>query len=527
MTISGKATAQCTQQFATRYPGFTFNPLSDTGLIVSQTGFGSYRIEAGNDTHSEALAYALCQGINLIDTSSNYADGRSEELVGLVVGELVGKGELDREELVIVSKVGYLQGENYQLAIERKQKGQPFPNLVKYAQGLDHCIHPDFLEDQLTRSLERLNLDCIDVYLLHNPEYYLSWAHRVGIPLADARKEYDRRIDLAFAHLEKEVARGRIQYYGISSNTFPAASNDPKFTSLTKVWEIAEEVEGKLGRGLKRMDTDQEEKSVKSVDPSHHFRVIQMPMNLLETGAVTEKNQPDGTSVLALARAKELAVLVNRPLNAIKKDSLTRLADELPPSYPTNPGEVSTAVSHTISLEEQFHHTILPAIDTDDVTKKQLQEYLAVGLMLQGRWSSFGTYQNWRDVHGRFLLPRLQNAVNFLTSLPQPPPGLTEWLDDYVDAANEVLAAVGAFYQAQASAEMLVMKGTAVLADPDWQADTLSQIAIRALRSTAGISSVLVGMRRSAYVDDVLAELASPIEIKERVEAWENLKRDT
>jgi hypothetical protein len=71
-----------------------------------------------------------------------------------------------------------------------------------------------------------------------------------------------------------------------------------------------------------------------------------------------------------------------------------------------------------------------------------------------------------------------------------------------------------------------VIRGTAVLADSDWQADTLSQIAIRALRSTAGISSVLVGMRRPAYVDDVMQELARPVEIKQRETAWQTLSHE-
>jgi hypothetical protein len=206
---------------------------------------------------------------------------------------------------------------------------------------------------------------------------------------------------------------------------------------------------------------------------------------------------------------------------------LTRLVDVLPPSYPTDPGEVTTAVTHTIAREEQFHHHILPTIQTDAETKKQLQEYLAVGIMLQGRWGDFRTYQNWLDVQNRFLLPRLQNAVNFLASLPTPAPDLTDWLDGYVDGVNETLAAVGAFYQAQAAAEVKVIRGTAVLAEPDWQADSLSQTAIRALRSTAGVTSVLVGMRRPTYVDDVLAELKRPVEIKNRVKGWENLKLDT
>lgn len=55
------------------------------------------------------------------------------------------------------------------------------------------CIHPAFIQDQLARSLERLNLATVDIYLLHNPEYYLSWASAQGIAGTTARAEYDRR----------------------------------------------------------------------------------------------------------------------------------------------------------------------------------------------------------------------------------------------------------------------------------------------------------------------------------------------
>jgi hypothetical protein len=58
--------------------------------------------------------------------------------------------------------------------------------LVEYAEGLEHCIHPDFLDDQIGRSLDRLGLDALDGYLLHNPEYYLGWAHKQGL-------DHDRR----------------------------------------------------------------------------------------------------------------------------------------------------------------------------------------------------------------------------------------------------------------------------------------------------------------------------------------------
>ena len=58
-----------------------------------------------------------------------------------------------------------------------------------------------------------------------------------------------------------------------------------------------------------------------------------------------------------------------------------RLAEAPPPSYPTNPGEVSTAVDSCRRLEEQFHHDIQPHIAANEESRKQVQEYLAVGMI--------------------------------------------------------------------------------------------------------------------------------------------------
>ncbi len=91
----------------------------------------------------------------------HYADGGSETLVGQVLEKLIDSGDLARDEVVVVSKVGYLQGQNYALSRKRSQQGRPFPELVEYGEGLEHCIHPDFLRDQLNRSLERLNLETL------------------------------------------------------------------------------------------------------------------------------------------------------------------------------------------------------------------------------------------------------------------------------------------------------------------------------------------------------------------------------
>ena len=173
--------------------------LGATGLTVSRIGFGGYRVDAEVPGHREALARALAGGVNLIDTSTNYADGGSERLVGDVLADGVRAGRLRRDEIVVVSKVGYVQGENLEIAQAREEEDRPFPEMVKYGEGIWHCIHPEFLEDQLQRSLERLQLETLDVLLLHNPEYFLMDGHeRSHGALPKRREEFQARLRRAF-----------------------------------------------------------------------------------------------------------------------------------------------------------------------------------------------------------------------------------------------------------------------------------------------------------------------------------------
>jgi maleate cis-trans isomerase len=50
-------------------------------------------------------------------------------------------------------------------------------------------------------------------------------------------------------------------------------------------------------------------------------------------------------------------------------------------------------------------------------------------------------------------------------------------------------------------------------------------MALRALRSTLGITTVLVGMRQESYVDDVMEELGRPVSTKDRAEFWRKLQK--
>ena len=185
--LAGAATEAGTLRGAESF-GAGARTLGRTKLHVTPIGFGGYRIADGSPVHRRALADALRGGVNLIDTSTNYTGGASERLVGRIVANLVQRGEVRRDQVVVVSKVGYIQGEN--LARVRARE-TPYPDVVPYADNLWHCIAPQFVCDQLDESLQRLGLAKLDVLLLHNPEYALMHAAKHGEDLQAARAELE------------------------------------------------------------------------------------------------------------------------------------------------------------------------------------------------------------------------------------------------------------------------------------------------------------------------------------------------
>jgi hypothetical protein len=131
---------------------------------------------------------------------------------------------------------------------------------------------------------------------------------------------------------------------------------------------------------------------------------------------------------------------------------------------------------------------------------------------------------HWRELHGRHLVPRIQAAVGALLQLREVLPSLLEWIEPFVSAANRCHQSIAWFYEQQAREGNRAIRGAVAEADPDWAAPSLSQAAVRALRSTEGVSCVLVGMRQRGYVDDVLAELRRPVDSKPRAGAWHRLR---
>ena len=281
-----------------RLAASAYAPLGRIHPRVSRVGFGGYRVDDRSDVHREALREALVAGVSLVDTSTNYADGHSEMLVGEVVRDVVARGAARREDLVLVTKAGYVQGSNQREAQRRARAGTPWSEMTTYAPDCWHCISPDFLRDQLTASLERLAMPKVDVLLLHNPEYFLTDAAHRGVPQGEAREAFYDRLSRAFRHLESEIAAGRIGAYGVSSNTFVVPHDKEDAVSL--------------------------ERTLTHAGPG--FAVVQLPFNPLEIGAKEAVHTENGRSVLDVAKSAGLGVLVNRPLNAFSGRGLVCFA---------------------------------------------------------------------------------------------------------------------------------------------------------------------------------------------------------
>ena len=287
-------------------PSFRKRKLYPGGPYVSLVGFGSYRIgltpELGFPECGEALALALEEGVNLIDTSANYGFGQSEILIGRVLKRLFEEEKLKRDNVVIVSKVGYIQGPNIELATMKEMKKEGFEDVYQFTDELWYSIHPSFIADQIDRTLKRLQLSALDVYLLHNPEYILKRYELDGLTREQAQSLFYEKILLAFSYLEKLVDQGLIRAYGISSNHFGGPSEAFDAISLEQIIALA-----------------------KSLRPDHHFKVIQCPLNWLEVSPIFYSYEETQTSLIGYAKDHGLGVLTNRPFNAMWNDGLVRL----------------------------------------------------------------------------------------------------------------------------------------------------------------------------------------------------------
>lgn len=141
-----------------------------TGGEMPVLGLGTWRM--GEDAKRradevKAVREAIALGYRLIDTAEMYGEGGAETVLGQAIAEALRAGDVRREELFIVSKV--------------------YPHNASRRGTRDAC----------ERSLKRLGLDAIDLYLLH-------W--RGSHPLRET-----------VAAMHSLIDDGRISHWGVSN----------------------------------------------------------------------------------------------------------------------------------------------------------------------------------------------------------------------------------------------------------------------------------------------------------------------
>jgi aryl-alcohol dehydrogenase-like predicted oxidoreductase len=298
MTVEGSA------RFASRRQGAAGRGFYRTaqGMTVSSLGLGTYLGdpgEAGSAAYQEAIREAARGGINVFDTAINYRGQASERDLGAALRALADEGSIARDEILICTKAGFLTpGAVPEGLLERGG-----------AAGRIHSMAPDFIEDQVSRSLANLGVQTIDVFYLHNPETQLRFA---------AEAEFEARLWAAFERCERLCERGWFVNYGVATwSGLRLREGHAERLSLPRLMELARDAGGE----------------------DHHFRFVQLPLSLAMPEAFALPHAKAGgedVSVLECAARSGVTVVTSAPMLQ------GRLASGLPPELRAKRPEASS-----------------------------------------------------------------------------------------------------------------------------------------------------------------------------------------
>jgi hypothetical protein len=132
-------------------------------------------------------------------------------------------------------------------------------------------------------------------------------------------------------------------------------------------------------------------------------------------------------------------------------------------------------------------------------------------------------FSHWRQVQGQAIVPAVRELLGSLDRAfaASAAEAWRDWRARYVPELEKLFAAVGA-EASRASGEFNARIAEAIdpLLPEERRGESLSRKAIAVVASTPGVTSVLTGIRRAAYVDDALGVLAwPPIPAVERIYA--------
>jgi aryl-alcohol dehydrogenase-like predicted oxidoreductase len=322
MTQTNRATTEGTEHYRSRFNKAAPNHFrNQQKLIISSIGVGTYLGKPDDETdqkYIQSITRAVQLGANVIDSAANYRFQRSERAIGTALGQLNSLG-FRREEVVVCTKGGYIPFDGAPPRSVREYLEETFvkTGIASFDDfvGASHCMTPAYLQNQLDQSLRNMNLECVDVYYIHNPESQLGHI---------SESEFYYRIGAAFECLEKNRAQGKLNVYGVATwNGFRAKEGSGGYHSLSLMVDEARKAGG----------------------DNHGFRFIQLPFNLGMPEAVTLINQRIGDEQLtSLEAADALGVTVVSSASILQGQVAHSLPDAVREAMGSLPTDAQTAI---------------------------------------------------------------------------------------------------------------------------------------------------------------------------------------
>ena len=313
---AGRATPEGTRRFADRFadrPGHFRRP---DGAWLSSLALGMRNGDPGgidDMLYRDAIPRCLEGGVNLFVSSLSDRMQQSERTLGVALERAFQEGPAARDELVIVTRGGFLTPDPELVRTSGQARRYLFETYVETGladpeniAGGVLCLDPPFLRDQIQRSRRNLRLETIDFYLLEQPELLLDHAGPSG---------FRRAICAAFETLEAAVQEGHVGAYGLATwDGFLRPHSDRHHLSVLDLFDWALEVGG----------------------ADHHLRAVQLPYNIAMAEALqlpTQLVRPGGgDAILKALRGTGTAVLASAPL--VQGRALGRLPDFVHEAFP-------------------------------------------------------------------------------------------------------------------------------------------------------------------------------------------------
>ncbi|WP_109478435.1 NADP(H)-dependent aldo-keto reductase [Paraburkholderia sp. C35] len=184
-----------------------YRRLGETDVQVSLIGLGTMTWGEQN-TESEAheqIAYALDQGVTLIDAAEMYPVPPRPETQGSTeryIGTWIAQNRAMRDKIVLATKI----------AGPARQPHNP-----RHIRGEGNQFDRKNLTEALNDSLKRLQTDYVDLYQLHWPDRSTMTFGRPAYPWID--DAYTVPIEETLSVLAEFVKEGKIRHIGVSNET--------------------------------------------------------------------------------------------------------------------------------------------------------------------------------------------------------------------------------------------------------------------------------------------------------------------